>query len=488
MSSHCTAKPKDLNEDKNNLKTRTASEISSNDSIANQPKSVSIISRFPNSKNVDEVQGHGLVPSSSRVLHDFQTSGASKSFAKRHPPPLPENNFDSRDRVISRKKTIPTPYNALSAQSVAALTKLTVKRSISPVVSNADSYSANQLGQQNSGPYNSWQNSKPAQSNMDQQVPTSLATADTNSDALRADPHATPLTDEFIQCNEVSSSDDETSVMHNAPSKISAAKMAFGVSSSGNKSLKTILKETRSSRELNALQLDSPNFTSNYKNHRRTNPMRRRRVETGDHSSDTENEEHIINRPAEKRTLRSSNLHTFTPTCDEKEVLEQCKKLNNKIRNMERKVAKETEELNNQVRKLQSKLVVAGQRSNKSYSKSSRSQHNLRSSQSLCFKPTIVPARHGASAMVPSQARSLRSNATSCMSSKKTPNTCSNMKPVTSNRKRKLSLEHAVQTFKIQPAKSPRNIAASIVRGSAISKRPIMHTRSKRARVLHLKK
>ena len=155
---------------------------------------------------------------------------------------------------------------------------------------------------------------------------------------------------------------------------------------------------------------------------------------------------------------------------------------------MERKVAKETEELNNQVRKLQSKLVVVGQRSNKSYSKSSRSQHNLRSSQSLCFKPTIVPARHGASAMVPSQARSLRSNATSCMSSKKTPNTCSNMKPVTSNRKRKLSLEHAVQTFKIQPAKSPRNIAASIVRGSAISKRPIMHTRSKRARVLHLKK
>ena len=488
LSSNCTTKPNDLKEDKNILKKRTASEISSNDSIANQPKSVSIISRFPNSKNVDEVQGHGLVPSSSRVLHDFQTSGASKSFAKRHPPPLPEKNFDSRDRVISKSKTIPTPYNALSAQSVAALTKLTVKRNISPVVSNADSYSANQLGQQNSGPYNSWQNSKPAQSNMDQQVPTSLATTDTKSDALRADPHATPLTDEFIQCNEVSSSDDETSVMHNAPSKISAAKIVFGVSSSGNKSLKTILKETRSSRELNALQLDSPNFTSNYKNHRRTNPMRRRRVETGDHSSDTENEEHIINRPAEKRTLRSSNLHTFTPTCDEKEVLEQCKKLNNKIRNMERKVAKETEELNNQVRKLQSKLVVAGQRPSKSYTKSSRNQHNLRSSQSLCFKPAIVPARHGASSMVPSQARSLRSNATSCMSSKKTPNTCSNMKPVTSNRKRKLSLEHAVQTFKIQPAKSPRNIAASVVRGSAINKRPIMHTRSKRARVLHLKK
>ena len=488
MSSNCTTKPNDLKEDKNIVKKRTASEISSNDSIANQPKSVSIISRFPNSKNVDEVQGHGLVPSSSRVLHDFQTSGASQSFAKRRPPPLPENNFDSRDRVISRSKTIPTPYNALSAQSVAALTKLTVKRSISPVVSNADSYSANQLGQQNSGPYNSWQNSKPAQSNMDQQVPRSLATTDTKSDALRADPHATPLTDEFIQCNEVSSSDDETTVMHNAPSKISAAKIVFGVSSSGNKSLKAILKETRSSRELNALQLDSPNFTSNYKNHRRTNPMRRRRVETGDHSSDTENEEHIINRAAEKRTLRSSNLHTFTPTCDEKEVLEQCKKLNNKIRNMERKVAKETEELNNQVRKLQSKLVVAGQRPNKSYSKSSRNQHNLRSSQSLCFKPAIVPARHGASSMAPSQARSLRSNATSCMSSKKTPNTCSNMKPVTSNRKRKLSLEHAVQTFKIQPAKSPRNIAASVVRGSAINKRPIMHTRSKRARVLHLKK
>ena len=102
--------------------------------------------------------------------------------------------------------------------------------------------------------------------NTDQQVPTSLATTDTKSDALRADPHATPVTDEFIQCNEVSSSDDETSVMHNAPSKISAAKIVFGVSSSGNKSLKTILKETRSSRELNALQLDSPNFTSNYKN------------------------------------------------------------------------------------------------------------------------------------------------------------------------------------------------------------------------------
>merc|ERR1712110_1231945 len=127
LSSNCTTKPNDLREDKDILKKRTASEISSNDSLANQPKSVSIISRFPNSKNVDEVQGHGLVPSSSRVLHDFQTSGASKSFAKRHPPPLLEKNFDPRDRVISKSKTIPTPYNALSAQSVAALTKLTVK-------------------------------------------------------------------------------------------------------------------------------------------------------------------------------------------------------------------------------------------------------------------------------------------------------------------------------------------------------------------------
>ena len=75
----------------------------------------------------------------------------------------------------------------------------------------------------------------------------------------------------------------------------------------------------------------------------------------GDHSSDTENEEHIINRPLVKRNLRSSSSisNSFSPTCDEeKAVLEQCKKLNNRIRNMERKVAKKTEELNKQVQSL----------------------------------------------------------------------------------------------------------------------------------------
>ena len=153
---------------------------------------------------------------------------------------------------------------------------------------------------------------------------------------------------------------------------------------------------------------------------------------------------------------------------------------------MERKVAKKAEELNKQVRQLQSTLIVPGQCSYKHNTKSTKGEHFLRSTQNIRLKPPPVGRKlHGPSSPTTSQIRSLRSNTSPRVIPKKTKIT----PMISSGRKRKISLEPAHnQSLEIQPAKSPRNIASSVVRASAINKRPIIHTRSRRARVLHLKK
>lgn len=90
-----------------------------------------------------------------------------------------------------------------------------------------------------------------------------------------------------------------------------------------------------------------------------------------------------------------------------------------------------------------------------------------------------------------SQIRSLRSNTSPSAVPKNKSSSCSTrMASMSANRKRKMSFEtnQSLESLKIQPAKSPRNIASSVVRGSAINKRPIIHTISKRASVLHLMK
>ena len=295
-----------------------------------------------------------------------------------------------------------------------------------------------------------------------------------------------------IQCNEISSSDDDSrSPPSHKPTSISNPS---GVSSSRNKHVTKVLKETRLSRELNSLRLNSPGpgFALEHKAHRRANQLKRAHFESGCHnSSDTENEDHVVNRPKAKRSLRSSSadLNSFSPTCDEIAVLEQCEKLNNRIRNMERKVARKTQELNKQVQQLQSTLTGTGSIGSRLKSRSTKNDHNLRSCQSINMKPSIAQKLHRSP--IKSQSRSLRSNNTPVSILKKKSSYCSTrLAPVSvSNRRRRdaLGLNHN-DNIKIQSPKSPRIIASSVVRASAINKRPIIHTRSRRARVLHLKK
>ena len=475
------------------LAKRTKSDIPSIENPNRQTNSISIISRFPNSRNIEDVQGHGLVPSSSRILHDFQTSGTSNHSVRRPLPTLPNNPHDNLalEKSSSNSKGA-SSSNILSAQSRAALNRLTDgSNGISGVVStvsNADSCSASvRRGQRNYPPTKSSSGEVSQNPNMvrpDEGGIYEEIQSNSKSSFQNRPPLSEPIVEgNSIQCNEISSSDDEKSpIILSKPTSISI------VSSTGNKHLTKVLKETRLSRELNALQLDSPCFAPNYTANRRTNAKRRTHLQMGDHSSDTENEEQVINRPREKRNLRSSSSTalSFPSSCDEKAVLEQCMKLNNRIRNMERKVAKKTEELNKQVRQLQSTLIVGGQCSNKHNTKYTKSEHFLRSTQSIRFKPPPVGRKiHGSSSTVTSQIRSLRSNTSPCIIPKKTK-----MTPITnSGRKRKIALEAAHhQSLEIQPAKSPRTIAASVVRASAINKQPIIHTRSRRARVLHLKK
>ena len=159
---------------------------------------------------------------------------------------------------------------------------------------------------------------------------------------------------------------------------------------------------------------------------------------------------------------------------------------------MERKVARKTEELNKQVRQLQSSLIGAnGQCPRKLNSRSTKNDHYLRSCQSVSFKPSISRKLNGSP--VTSQSRSLRSNNSPCSVLRKKSSACSTkLSPLSASSRRKkdvLDGNHiSLENIKIQSPKSPRNIASSVVRASAINKRPIIHTRSRRARVLHLKK
>ena len=457
--------------------------------------SVSIISRNPNSKNIKDVQGHGLVPSSSRLLHDFQTASSTNSYSSRPLPPLPPTLPNKHEDSMLNVKTLykppgvaPSGTNDLGVENHAALDRIAENSSAPSTVSNADSCSESRLH----GPRN-YQSTKYASTGTN--VPGSsqnLSSSVEPSSHIPSSSHnkydsSKDIND--IQCNEISSSDDDSPSQHKSVSILNPAV----VSSSRNKHVSKVLKETRLSRELNSLRLNSPGpgFALDHKAHRRTNQLKRTHFETGSHnSSDTENEDHVVNRPKAKRSLRSSaiELNTFSPTCDEIAVLEQCEKLNNRIRNMERKVARKTEELNKQVRQLQSTLIGAGQCSRKLKSRSTTNDHYLRSGQNVSLKPSQAQKLHRST--VASQSRSLRSN-NSPRSILKNKSSCSTgLAPVSasSRRKREALAANHIENIRIQSPRSPRNIASSVVRASAINKRPIIHTRSRRARVLHLKK
>ena len=205
-----------------------------------------------------------------------------------------------------------------------------------------------------------------------------------------------------IQCNEVSSTDTPPL----PPPK------------------RKVLKESRLSRELSALQLSTPPPS--------TSSQRRHHKAGDDSASDTENEEHVINRP---RTLRSAT-HQQQRQIEDVEL--QFKRLNSKMRSIEKRLAKKTEELSQEVKSVQSKIA--------------ETNHNLRSSSRLRPRATLLtPAKPPKPATTSS-----------------------------SGRKRKLPLE-----ANVEPAKSPRTIGVS---ASAILRKPVSTRKARRTKVVPLKK
>ena len=274
---------------------------SSNASSSFPPKTaagIALISRLPNSKNKEEAKGHNLVDSAkrnlasssstlpnvatsstSKILHDFQTSGIDKGSRKR-----------------------PVDISQVSVNR-AALNRLTDSTSVLSR-SFADSSSGNI--------HHNYHFTHRHHHH-------SLVPQQTSSTAGQPEPD--------IQCNEISSSDDDSTPTKTLPHALPARKSA--------------LKESRLSRELNALQSASPKV--------KLNPSLKRSHSAN--TSDAENDDVV-----QKRRLRSS-LGSQKPFVD---VEVKCRELNAKIQKIERKVAQETEQLSKDVKLLQSTLIKSG--------------------------------------------------------------------------------------------------------------------------------
>ena len=148
-----------------------------------------------------------------------------------------------------------------------------------------------------------------------------------------------------IQCNEVSSSDDDTS-----PPK--------------QKSLKKVpAKSPRLSRELSALQLDSPGMLRS--GGRRKNVKfpqqsvkKGRRVRNDSKGSDTENEV-VESNVVSNRKLRSSSSSALSTSALLRNVEVQCSKLDSKLRNLDKKVSKKADSISQEVRLLKTDLASA---------------------------------------------------------------------------------------------------------------------------------
>ena len=396
-------------------------------STPKNPAGISIISRFPNSRNEQDAKGHNLaetakrtssppsssslptVETSSKILHDFQVS-ADRS--RRRLQEASTTTSTSASGLVPNQTGNRAALNRL-ADSTAVLSRSLADsssglRHLHHFINRHHHHHNNVLQRQNSS--------------------STLTTATASTSQQNQ-------TEGDIQCNEISSSDDDST-----PTK-GASRSALPPLPPALPARKGILKESRLSRELSALQLDSPHVTNQAS-------RRHRKRSHSANTSDAENEN--VEDSNRSRRLRSAS--GGKPLSD---VELKCHELNAKIRNMERKVAQKTQQLDQEVRLLKSTLM-----------KTASSSHFLRSSTST---PTMNVERKTVKTTSP---RSLRPR-----SGVSTPVSCSSL------RKRKLSAGPSSRCSESTSAKSPRRSLTSV----PIQKKPIM-TRSRKARVLQLKK
>ncbi|CAB4063842.1 PPM1D [Lepeophtheirus salmonis] len=122
----------------------------------------------------------------------------------------------------------------------------------------------------------------------DKNVPSALSGSNNSSQTTttKSPSGSSSPCDGAIQCNEISSSDESPSNNRSLKQRVL---------------FKKPLKESCISRELNALKMDSQGVQLRRR-------LKKHNSESSSNSSDTENEEHSINRPPQKRILRSSSI------------------------------------------------------------------------------------------------------------------------------------------------------------------------------------
>ncbi len=316
-------------------------------------KGLSIISRYPNSRNRDDAQGQDMAESSS-------PSGKRKNHS------------------------VPNLLNNAPASSV----RLTTASSI--VDSTTTAHSRKRNYQQTSCPL----------------LPSS------SSSSSSSIPQPPGARSDDIQCNVVSSSDDDTPVKKEEKKP---------------RSKRTNRAHARLSRELSALQLDSPVVSRKGRGSMRTRSG-------GEATTESEEEEVHPQEEHKKRQLRSSK----------KDVQVQCKEVAAKIKSMERKMA----------RKVQNTLAVAAPKA-----RSLRSGGGHQAVDAVADTPTTRSLRPRTPA---------KTTATTAVATKKsTP---------ASSRKRKVDSDSHL-TSAAPLAKSPK---------TTVNKQVVV-TRSRHARVLTLR-
>ena len=384
-------------------------------------KSLSIISRFPNSKNRDDVQGQNLAESSS----SSSSSG----------PP-------------AKKKA--------SSSSSSALNRLTSSTAVVDSTTASSSSSSIQQHQRRKG--------QPSPGPSSSSSSTSAATADD------------------IQCNVVSSSDDDTPVKRTANKRRQQQQLH---------QTKTKASSSKLSRELSALQLDSPSVMAGKRRGRNGRGGARTRTRSGTtSSSETEEEDdNLGSSDAEnddgrkRRSLRSSSSSSKQPAAaaaasSHKDVEHQCRELTAKIRSIDGRMAKKARQLIQDVKFLQSTLAEAtGQeRASSSDIRTNRRTRFLRSTEPK--QPAAEVPAVAEESLVALPTRSLRPRTPAKAApapSSQAPATRTRATPGSSRKRKGPSDAAGLAT---SAAKSPK----TAVQGS----HPVV-TRSRTARVLQLK-
>ena len=258
---------------------------------------ITIISRFPNSKDVNDAQGRSV---------NNPTANANLN----RPPTSSSCILNPRLLPGYHKTTSNNPFYGLPESSNCHLSRLANVVKAATSSSPADSTSSKGAN------VNSSQDSK------------------SNSDSL------SPSEDMDIQCNAITSTSDdeaETPEKNNKPVV---------------KQRKRLMKGSLS-RELSNLKLNSPGI----KNTLTPSHSRRRRSRSGE-DSDAENEDQDLNRRT-PRQLRSAKKAGPPIPAKRPSAALQCKRLNAQIKEMDKKVTKKAGQLNERVKEIKNSLADA---------------------------------------------------------------------------------------------------------------------------------